>query len=356
MRDDRTESRLLLAMLRERWDDVDAICRRDAPDAEVFVSLARSCDVHPRVHALLESAGRLERLGARAAQQLGDLRRKCRNDNLLLIARLEQALDALLGAGIVPVALKGVDVLHRFSLPFDQRTLDDVDFLVRPNEFPRALEVLESAGWKGPGEPERTHWLRSSYEMPLTSPGPVGVAFELHWDLAQRQRYRIDIDAVFERLVPLDVAGRSVLRLDDHDAVAHLLLHHVQHYFDRRLKWTLDMDRIIRHSEFRWETAAKRLSEWGGLGAAGMALIHLRKLFPESIPERAVKLLPAASWRRGLTAPFRSGHPLDLFRGTRRRPVQLYLAAMLLEKPADLPAYLRHRAIRDRQATPPSLQ
>ena len=45
-------------------------------------------------------------------------------DNLLLLARLEQCLDLLLRAGIRPVALKGLDVLHRFRRPFDERTLD----------------------------------------------------------------------------------------------------------------------------------------------------------------------------------------------------------------------------------------
>jgi hypothetical protein len=44
----------------------------------------------------------------------------------------------------------------------------------------------------------------------------------------------------------------------------------------------------------------------------------------------------------------RASHPLDFYRGTRHRLVQLAIAAASLERPLDLPGYLRHRATRDR--------
>jgi hypothetical protein len=40
-----------------------------------------------------------------------------------------------------------------------------------------------------------------------------------------------------------------------------------------------------------------------------------------------------------------------LYRGTRSRSVQLLLAAAALERPWDLPGYLRHRAVRDGMGT-----
>ena len=47
--------------------------------------------------------------------------------------------------------------------------------------------------------------------------------------------------------------------------------------------------------------------------------------------------------------PLESDHPLDLFRGTRNRRVQLYLAAVLLERPSLLPRWLVHRTRRDQR-------
>jgi hypothetical protein len=238
--------------------------------------------------------------------------------------------------------------LHRLYRSFDERSLDDVDLLVPGDQRDLAIATLERAGFTGPPEPERTHWLRSSFELPLTSPGPVGVAFEIHWSVGQAMRYRIDTAGMLARAVALDVGGRSILRLDEHDAVAHLLLHHVQHYFDRRLKWVIEVGLLAQARGFSWPRVAERVSAWGGRAAAGLALVHVRKLFPEMLPGAAYDALPAAPWRLLATMPFRATHPLDFYRGTRHRFVQLAIAAAALERLRDLPGYMRHRAVRDR--------
>lgn len=346
---DRHEALVLLAVLAGRWDEAETLQRAKPVDPETFAAVCKSTDVAATVHAAMERAGRPDLLGAGVAERLAKARAKVRVDNLLLLARLEQALDILLAAGVRPVALKGVDVLHRLYRSFDERSLDDVDLLVPREQRDAAIAALERAGFTGPPEPERTHWFRSSFELPLTSPGPVGVAFEIHWSIGQAMRYRIDPAEILARAVPLDVGGRSILRLDEHDAVAHLLLHHVQHYFDRRLKWVLEIGLLARTNGFSWPRVAERLKAWGGRAAGALALVHVRALFPEMLPAAAYDALPAATWRLIATLPLRATHPLDLYRGTRHRPVQLAIAAAALERPFDLPRYLKHRAVRDRE-------
>lgn len=344
---DRHEARVLLAVLGGRWDAAAALVRKRAIDPGRFVALCKAADVAPTVHAVLAAAGREAFLGDEIAVLLSAVRAKTRVDNLLLLARLDEALQLLLAAGVRPVALKGVDVLNRLYGSFDERSLDDVDLLVPAHQRDLAIATLERAGYKGPVGAERTHWLRSSFEMPLISPGPVGVAFEIHWSLGQAGRYRVDPAALMARAVPFELGGRSILRLDDHDAVAHLLVHHVQHYFDRRLKWVMEIGERARTPGFSWPRVAERLSEWKATAAAGLSLAHVRKLFPDLLPAAAYESLPASGWRLLATVPLRAGHPLDFYRGTRRRIVQLAIAAVALERPWDLPGYLRRRALRD---------
>jgi hypothetical protein len=81
----------------------------------------------------------------------------------------------------------------------------------------------------------------------------------------------------------------------------------------------------------------------------GASLLHLHKMFPEWIPDRALAGLRVTACRRALLGPLRSTHPLDLLRDTRRRWVQLYVAAVLLENPFLMPRWLAHRATRDRR-------
>jgi len=113
---------------------------------------------------------------------------------------------------------------------------------------------------------------------------------------------------------------------------------------------TVEMGKIAAQPGFSWLVVRERLASWGGLGAAGLALVHVRKLFPALLPEAAFDAIPCAPWRTALTLPMRSRHPLDLFRGTRRRWVQLWIAGAALERPSELPGYLVHRATRDTRA------
>jgi len=248
--------------------------------------------------------------------------------------------------GVTPVALKGLDLLHRVYNGFDERTLDDVDLLVPPQQLQASIDALVAQGWQLPPEPKLTHYIRTSHHLPIKSPGPVTVDFEIHWNLAQEMRYHIDQQGLVARAVPLEIGGHRVLRMDDHDIVAHILLHHFTHYFYRRTKWALDLEAVARDARFDWSVVVDRVRDWGATAAVGMSLRHLRKLFPEWIPRSVVEALPVAGWRSLLSWPLRSTHPLDLFRDTRRRWVQLYLAALLLERPSMLPRWLTHRVTR----------
>jgi len=339
-----SHSNLLLAFVRQDWDAAEALHATRPVDAGFADTCAR-CDVHPQIHALLEKHGRLE-LAGDAAETLARSRTKVRHDNMLLIGHTEQALDALLARSVRPLALKGFDLIHRVYA-FDERPLDDVDLLVPREQLGEALAALESSGWRCPPEPARTHYIRSSHHLPLDSPGPLSVGLELHWDLAQQTRFSVDVDGIRQRAVPIDVAGRSILRCDDHDLIAHLLLHHLAHYFDTRLKWLMDMQRITAQPGFDWNLVIERIRRWGASVACGAALRHLHKLDPRLIPEEVRRALPLPISRRPFVAPLRSSHPLELWRGTRRRRVQLYLAAVLLERWASLPGWLIHRRRRD---------
>ena len=342
-------ARLLLSILRERWDEAAAWAGHNSLLPQEFVDLCRSTDVPTHVHELLQSRDRWSLVGPEVQAGLKRARDKVRRDNLLLLARAEHALELLLGAGIVPVALKGLDTLHRFYGNFDERTLDDVDLLIPRTQLQAAVDVLCNAGWTLPAEPTALHYIRSSHHLPIVSPGPVTVDFEVHWNLAQEGRYAIDATALLERAIPFELFGRTILRLEDHDLVAHLLVHHQSHYFDRRLKWMVDLQAIVRQPNFRWETVVERVREWKARVASSFCLLHMNKVWPELIDQRVLRELWPAGWRRALAAPLRSHHPLELFRGTRARWVQLYIAALLLDRPSMLPAWLLHRAVRDRQ-------
>jgi len=343
------EVRLLLSILRRRFDAAAELTRGRSVNPERFVELCVRADVPAWVLHLLETDDAEHVVAGAVLERLRPVRARMRRDNLLLLARAEQALDLLSRAGVHPVALKGLDLLHRTYPAFDLRTLDDVDLLVRREELPVAVEALERGGFVLPPEPRRTHYVRSSHHLPLAAPGPIPVEFELHWNLAQETRYRIDAASLHARATPLSIGGRPALGLSAPDLVAHLLLHQLAHYFDRRLKWAVDLHLVSSAPGFDWMAVVARLAEWDARATGAAALTQLARLFPEWIPAEVRHRLPLAAWRRVALRPLRGDHPLDWLRGTRRRAVQLWIAAALLDRPLLLPRWVVWRAVRDRR-------
>ena len=338
---------LLLALARERGTDVRALLNSAPPDSEPFLALASQADIEPWLHWQIESSGLADGFGVAIMEHLAHRRHKTRNDNALLIAVTEQVLQILTAAGVTVVALKGMDLMHRHYPRIDLRTATDVDLLIPRGQLVVALEALGRNGFTVPDPKQATHYIRSSHHLPIDSPGPLPVLIEIHWNLVQDYRYDLNVDELFERARPIDIGPHRILRLEDHDFVAHLLLHHLSHYFNRQLKWLIDLRQIVRSAEFSWAGVVDRLQRWGGLTAGAAAVAHLHRLDPATVTDEAQELLPLAAWRRLLVAPFRSRHPLDWVRDPERRWLQLYLAAIFLERPSRLPRWLFMRETRD---------
>ena len=350
--DDVRYANLLLALVRRDWDRARQLAAEPEPIAgATFAEVCRLSDVHGWMHQHLKQHDAFDIIGPEATAALQSLRMKSRMDNLLVLGVGMQAIDAMLERDVTVVALKGLDWLHRFYDPFDTRAIDDIDVLVPSSDLVAALDGLQASGFALPPEPKRTAFIRGSHHLPVQSTGQVPVDFELHWNLAQDGRYSIDADGLVERSLPLDVDGRALRRLDDHDAAAHILVHHLSHYFDRRLKWLIDLGHLVQQPGFDWSIVLARLDEWGALAAGAGALAHLHKLSPEIVPADVVRRLPLSTWRKLATAPLRSKHPLELYRNTRNRRVQLMLAAAYLERPLSLPGWLWHRMTRDDQGS-----
>ncbi len=87
---------------------------------------------------------------------------------------------------------------------------------------------------------------RAATRSRSTSPGPVGWSSSCTGTSDRNDGTGIDPADLLARALPLDVAGsaRSCASTTT-TPVANLLLHHLAHYFDRRLKWALDIRRIV---------------------------------------------------------------------------------------------------------------
>lgn len=173
--------------------------------------------------------------------------------HLALAAVLDDAAQALEGAGVAWAPLKGFDLATRFEDRGEQRPTGDLDLLVAPTDLETGREALLAAGFQGFEETPRSGaYLREEgYAWQATHPS--GVLLELHfrlWGLVPE-----DFAAgVLERARPeatLPPGGRR-LRLADAYVVAavHLWLDPPP----RKLLAFYDLPRLAEHLEEADET------------------------------------------------------------------------------------------------------
>ena len=118
-------------------------------------------------------------------------------DGMLRLRQTTQAVAALQSAGIEPVLLKGYALA---ALLYDDpifRPSTDIDLLFRRDEVDAACSALERIGGRLPSREAAAVQFATSYDLPVMLPSAGGKAglLELHWDLAPRGLFSLDLDA-----------------------------------------------------------------------------------------------------------------------------------------------------------------
>ena len=222
--------------------------------------------------------------------------------------RVHDALTALKSAGIEVIVLKGwAYITTLYGGDASQRLCEDVDLLVRPRDVDAAEAVLRLLGCElhlvsWPGYDHRYHngerFFFTKYPALKRDLFSVG----LHWGLFHTPAYdpgQVDVNALFTRARPLDVAGVPGLELSIEDSVvyacAHLGLHH---RFDAALFRYFEIASLIQTAlALDWDAAARCASNWRVILPVQTVLEQIESYWPGTVPlveaEALRRLVPA---------------------------------------------------------------
>lgn len=312
-----------------------------AADWETAIDLGRQHGVAPLLFWQIKNfAGQI----ALSEARLTELRNNFLNSaarNLLLYRDLAAILGALQPAGIPVILLKG---LHLAKLVYPQaalRPMADIDLLLRPDDLPQAAQILQSLGYRYTREFELGREARKHQHIPplyQTGKPPV----ELHWHIAGPDSpLRVDLDGLWERAQPVDVAGLPALVLAPEDLLLHLGLHLVHHELSAGLKRVYDIAALVAFFGPRldWAQVVDRSTEWGCRKSLFLVLHLADTLLNAPIPPTVLDQLRPDDFtppievlarQRALSVrpPQPELHP-DLAHLRRRRPWQIKANAML---------------------------
>jgi hypothetical protein len=182
-------------------------------------------------------------------------------------ARLSKLLDAFNQRELPVLLLKGA-YLGRFVYKDPAlRLMNDVDVLVRDEDFSRSREELDSLGYRFVEEPDcRYH---QDLKMPVTyvRPGNPFDVVDLHSVVRSMDYYTFSSSFLWSEATESDLQGRRVFYLSPEVNFIHLAVHNLNHV--GLLRDWVDLILLLQNPKLDWER----------LHNCGRSLGALRPLF-----------------------------------------------------------------------------
>ena len=276
------EAALLITCLRELPCNIP-----EDTNWEILLGLAEQNGVLLRVYRTLLA------LDANMPGFFRDAALECRAAAESLGAELEELLRGFGGDDIDVLPLKGPALALALYGDVALRQSNDIDLLVRRDDFPRAEALLLRWGFTALGAPSEhdRRFLRG------------GLLVELHFELASPRFFPFDIDGIWSRSRRVDFCGKPARAMSNIDLVLYLCAHGLKHGFSR-LIWILDLARVLQGLEPREYQELMRQAQRRGLRPwllIGCEVV--RAMFPQQFPielDAAIAASPEALKRARL--------------------------------------------------------
>jgi hypothetical protein len=217
-------------------------------------------------------------VAALAAQRDRDLSR-----HLLALADLAAVAAVLDPLGVDWLVLKGPALAERAYARPELRGYKDLDLLVRPAHFGRALRALEEADV--PVLDRNWLLLRREQRGQVHLQGPLGTLVDLHWHVLNRLRTgaHVDLDGLHDRAVTADLGGVRARVLAPTDLLLHVAVHAALSG-GTRLVWVKDVERGASDPAVDWDALVRRAEQWELARPVGGMLHRAVSLLDAPVP------------------------------------------------------------------------
>lgn len=265
------------------WSEVVALAEAEG----LAPGLASSLDRHSGGEVPPEAASRLSLRFREALAR-----------HVVMSRDLATLLRALAGEKIAVIPLKGAFLAETVYPHPAARPMSDIDVLVPPAERLRVDGVLRGLGYRR-GHDAHSWAFDVAYDAATSYDGAGGARVDVHWRLLNDPRYgwaHAEADAVWDRALPVTLAGEPALALASEDLVLSLATHLAIHHGLSGLVWYWDLALVLDRWSVTldWNALMGRAERWRVRGALSFVLARLGELFqlPEIVGVAAARLAP----------------------------------------------------------------
>ncbi|HKS09341.1 MAG TPA: nucleotidyltransferase family protein [Pyrinomonadaceae bacterium] len=285
------ENELLLCIARrELRDDQRAELRHRANQSLDFDYLFNKAQAHGLLPLLQKH------LAATAADLLpghflSRLKREtvANSQNVLHLTGRQLTLSKLFEENNIPLCIFKGSLLSQMAYgEIALRAAGDIDALIRPQDFTRARQLLESLGYEmSPTLTPRSldSHLNHHCELQFMRDDWFTVV-DLHWALAPKSFvFKLETEDVMSRLQPVELAGAKIKTLVTEDLILYLSMHGAKHLW-RGLEWISSLGELIRAAEsIAWDTIVERAAKAHATRMLALGLNLARTVSEVKIPD-----------------------------------------------------------------------
>jgi hypothetical protein len=291
--------RLLIDCLKRDGSEFDAVRLSSlSPEGrQALLTLATTQRVRALLWHRLRQKGLDKTVPMAAAEALREASRRNTLHNLRYYGELRLLLSALKPEGIPLIVLKGIFLADAVYGNIGLREMNDIDVLARPADLARIADILTGMGYT-PLQPICADiTLNVNQHLPrMVKNGHA--AFEIHWNLTPPgESYSIDPGGLWERAVPVQIAGCEALALAPEDLLLHICYHTSYHHqFAFGLRPSCDIAETINRFGYAldWQTIAELAVCQGWQRGVYLALRLARELAGADVPaDILARLRPA---------------------------------------------------------------
>ncbi len=166
------------------------------------------------------------------------------NRSLLLFGHFSNVVNALHSAEIEVVALKGIYLSEHLYEEIGLRQFSDIDLLIRPDKTLKAVEILQSLGYRYQEAIPVSDFIRQKSDYVHLPPMVLnGVSIELHVKLHRGgEKYNVNVDRVFATKIPAVINGSNVFALDTMHQLIHIAVHAHKHFEEGNINFSSFLD------------------------------------------------------------------------------------------------------------------
>jgi len=283
------ELRLILELLsEEQLSEATTHEARTCADSdwELFLEYVRHHRLQPWMYVKFK-----KRRDSRIPQRVFQVLKREYVSNAIRMLRLSGEMsrlnDAFAARSIRVIMIKGPVLGTQLYGDMSLRTSKDIDILVAMDDLERAEQALHELGYESYREVPRifNDWKWKAHHL-MFQHSSSDIQVELHWRMNRDCGTEPDFEELWSRR---RIYAGSIACLSEQDLFLQLIQHGARHGWFR-LRWLLDIDRMLRALTGS-EELVRFVRQHDSLHVAGQALVLVHHLFKTPIPEPLRPLL-----------------------------------------------------------------